>query len=128
VNDPHLWLLAKLREFSAGPPPPAQKEEEELSRGSEIQALQATGGTSHLGEGIVVLTPSRHSNPQNGPSAGIKLSTFEHLSLSFPQCPHQVLTCDAQAEALTSGLEGSGPEQPRPWPGSRPPAPRGSRH
>lgn len=50
------------------------------------------------------------------------------LALLTPMPGALLLTCDAQLGAPTSGLGGSVLGQPPPWPGSRPPAPRGSRH
>lgn len=49
------------------------------------------------------------------------------LALPTPRPRALELTCDAQLGAPTSGLGGSAPGQPPPWPGSRPPAPRSSR-
>lgn len=56
-----------------------------------------------------------------------------HSSSLSNSSPHTyarslALTCDVQLGVLTSGLGGSVLGQPPPWPGSRPPAPRGSRH
>ena len=108
----------------------AQKEEEEMPKGKETTALKSLS-QARSWEARSLFTFSWGSSPCAGLSNGVGWGplhpTPSMMALPMP-CSSPTLTCDVKPGAApTSGLGESVLGRPPPWPGSRPPAPRGSR-
>lgn len=134
VNDPGLWLLARpawnLASLLASTSSERRGGPAQGKRDYRLRIHLASLPAGRPGVGSRVL---RGSSPRAGLSKGTEMGTSSLLLSLSNSSPHAyarspALTCDVQLGALTSGLGGSVLGQPPPWPGSRPPAPRGSRH